>query len=440
MAAIGVGLIGCGTVGQGVAALLLSQRDCWSAKVCAPIELRHIVDTDLRPRQGVSIPDGMMTDNLDRLLSDPNTQIAVELVGGTTTARQIVHRCLQAGKDVVTANKALLAHHGQELYSAARKSGRCIAFEASCGGGIPLIESVRRGLIANRIDALYGIVNGTCNYILTEMVKEGKPYAQALAEAKAAGYAEADETLDVSGADSAHKLAILAGLAFGVGVDYDRIAVEGINALDLTDLRAGEELGYVCKLLAIGQRCKDNTVSLRVHPAFIHRRHPLANVNGTFNAVSIYGHAVGHTLFYGRGAGRMPTASAVVADVVDVAIGNARRTFEQLRLLGDVCPAAGYMPMEDIETRYYFRIMVADRPGVFAKIARVFGDHGISLSAVVQHELPKGQGDGESVPIVVTTHWAREGDVRRALHEVGSLDVVVTEPVCIRVVEEHEEF
>jgi len=439
MDAVGVGLIGCGTVGQGVASLLLDQQARWSSKVGLPIRLRHVIDTDLKRAREVRIPADLMSDNLDRLLTDPQTRIAVELVGGTTVARQIIHRCLQAGKDVVTANKALLAHHGQELYAAARRMGRCIAFEASCGGGIPLIESVRRGLVANEIEAIYGIVNGTCNYILTEMVAGGKTYGQALAEAKAAGYAEADETLDVSGADSAHKLAILASIAFGAGIDFNRISVEGINTLDLTDLRAGEELGYVCKLLAIGQRCKNGALSLRVHPAFIHRRHPLANVNGTFNAVSVYGHAVGHTLFYGRGAGRMPTASAVLADVVDVAIGNARRSFEQLRLLGDVCPPAQYLPIEEIETRYYFRMMVVDRPGVFAKIAQVFGRHEISLSAVVQHELPKGQGDGDSVPIVVTTHRAREGNVRQALAEVALLDVVRNEPVCIRVVEEHEE-
>jgi homoserine dehydrogenase len=438
MEAIGVGLIGCGTVGQGVAQLLLEQRARWSAKVGVPVRLRHVVDADWQRRRDVEIPEELRTNSLDRMLADPQTQIAIELVGGTTIARQIVHRCLQAGKDVVTANKALLAHHGKELYAAARRSGRCIAFEASCGGGIPLIESVRRGLVANQIEAIYGIVNGTCNYILTEMITGGKTYAVALAEAKAAGYAEADETLDVSGADSAHKLAILAGIAFGAGVDYDRISVEGINALDLADLRAGQELGYVCKLLAIGQRSGSGSLSLRVHPAFIHRQHPLANVNGTFNAVSVYGHAVGHTLFYGRGAGRMPTASAVVADVVDVAIGNARRTFDQLRLLSDVCPAAGYMPIEDIETRYYFRMMVVDRPGVFARIAQVFGNHNISLSAVVQHESPKGQGDG--VPIVVTTHIAREGNVRSALAELARLDVVRAEPVSIRVVEEHEEF
>lgn len=439
MASVGVGLIGCGTVGQGVATLLLEQRDLWAHKVGTDIQLRHIIDKDLTSPRDVAIPDGMLTDDLDGLLNDDDTQIAVELVGGTTIAKDIVIRALQAGKHVVTANKALLAHHGTEIYQAARQAGRCVAFEASCGGGIPLVESIRRGLIANKIAAIYGILNGTCNYILTEMVARHKSYTEALADAKARGYAEADETLDVSGADSAHKLAILAGMAFGANVDYDRIHVEGIQSLDLADLRAGEQLGYVCKLLAIGQRRNDGELSLRVHPAFIRRSHPLANVNGSFNAVSIYGHAVGHTLYYGRGAGRTPTASAVLADVVDVAIGNAPRSFEQLRLLSDVCPEPTYMPIDQVEKRYYFRLMVTDRPGVFAQICRVFGEHHISLSAINQQETPEGH-TGETVPIVVTTHEAREGNVRAALAEIGSLDVVASEPVCIRVVKEYEEF
>ena len=439
MDATGVGLIGCGTVGQGVAEILLRGGGRLSSKVAAPIELRHVIDTQPDRLRDAAIPEAIGSGDLDRLLTDDRTEIAVELVGGTTVAREIVLKCLAAGKHVVTANKALLAHHGRELYAAARQGGRCIAFEASCGGGIPLVESIRRGLIANDIQAIYGIVNGTCNYILTEMVAGGQTYADALAGAKAAGYAEADETLDVSGADSAHKLAILAGLAFGVDVDYERIIVEGIDAIELADLHAGEELGYVCKLLAIGQRRDDGKLSLRVHPAFIRRSHPLANVSGSFNAVSVYGDAVGHTLYYGRGAGRTPTASAVVADIVDIAIGNAPQTFEQLRLLNDVCPPAEYLPIEDVEKRYYFRMMVADRPGVFAMISRVFGEHDISLSAVVQHESSEDL-EGGAVPIVITTHLAREGNVRQALTRIASLDVVLTTPVCIRMVEEYAEF
>ncbi|MFQ6049209.1 MAG: homoserine dehydrogenase, partial [Phycisphaerae bacterium] len=359
--------------------------------------------------------------------------------GGTTAARQVVTRSLQAGKDVVTANKALLATCGPELFSLARRHGRCIAFEASCGGGIPLVESIRRGLVANRIDAIYGIVNGTCNYILTEMLEKSKTYQQALREAQQQGLAEADASLDVSGLDSAHKLAILAWLAFGVEVELERIAVEGIEGLELTDLHAGAELGYVCKLLAIGQRDAEG-ISLRVGPAFIRRSHPLASVAGPFNAVSVYGHATGHTLFYGRGAGRMPTASAVVADVVDVALGNARRTFQQLVLPGNRAKPPRYKRLEQIRGRYYLRLMVDDRPGVMAKITRVLGDNEISLSAVVQHETGQLQTQKNVVPVVVTTHMAREGDMRRALGQIRQLEVVREEPVRIGLVEEHEEF
>jgi len=436
---VGVGLIGCGTVGVGVARILLEDRETLTRRTGMCFELRHVIDVDLSPRADVALPEGVLSDDLERLLDDDQVRIAVELVGGTTTAGQIVRRCLEAGKDVVTANKALLAERGKELFQLARERGRCIAFEASCGGGIPIVEAIRRGLIANRIEAIYGIVNGTCNYILTEMLAGGKTYRQALYEAQEAGYAEKpDPSLDVGGHDSAHKLAILASLAFGLQIELDKISVEGIDSLDLTDLRAGDELGYVCKLLAIGH-CDADGVSLRVHPAFVRKEHPLAAVSGPFNAISVYGHAVGHTLYYGRGAGRMPTASAVVADVVDVALGNAGRTFRQLPLLPPATPPARYKPIESIVGRYYFRFMVQDRPGVMAKLTKVFGDHGISLSAIVQHEAPEG-ADENVVPVVVLTHAAREGDVRAALTEIEHLDVVCEKPVRIRIVEEHEEF
>ena len=346
---------------------------------------------------------------------------------------------MRAGKDVVTPNKALLALHGKEVYAAARSAGRCVAFEASCAGGIPLIRALCHGLIANRIDTLCGIVNGTCNYILTEMLARGKTYREALEEAQQHGYAEADPTVDVDGTDSAHKLAILASLAFGADVDVHRIHVEGIDRLDLTDLRAGDELGYVCKLLAIGRR-EEGGLSLRVHPAFLRRDHPLGNVAGPFNAVSVYGDNVGHTLYYGRGAGAMPTASAIVADLVDVALGSAGRAFAQLPIFADRTTPPVYRPMEAIESRYYLRFMVYDRPGIMARLTRVFGDKQISLSAIVQHEAADDSADNV-VPVVVMTHLAREGSVREALHEISRYhDVVTQEPVWIRVVEEHDEF
>jgi len=430
--------VGLGVVGTGVAKLLLNDAELLASRCGRRLELAHIVDIDLTRERDVRIPDGLLTDKLSRLMNDESVSILVETVGGTTIAKDIVLDALRAGKDVVTANKALLAHHGREIFSAARQAGRCVAFEASCGGGIPLIGPLCKGLIANRITAVYGILNGTCNYILTEMVGRGTTYEEAVSEAMAAGFAEDPPDLDVNGTDTAHKLAIIASLAFGVAVDFDRITVEGIDRLDLSDLLAGQELGYVCKLLAIGRRGEQG-LSLRVHPAFISVSHPLASTAGPFNAISVYGHAVGHTLYLGRGAGQMPTASAIVSDLVDVALGNAGRQFAELPIFPDVTEPPAYEPMEEVVARYYCRFEVYDRTGVMAQLTRVFGEHGISLSAVIQHEPPEATGS-DRVAVVVMTHEAKEGAVQQALIELSNLDAVTAEPVCIRVVEEHEEF
>jgi len=438
MTDFGVALIGWGTVGQGVLALLRDRRDELAGRTSVRFELRHVIDKDLTTPRDVPAPPEVLGDDYARVLADEQTHAVVELVGGTGAAKQIILEALAAGKDVVTANKALLAHHGRELFAAARRAGRCIAFEASCGGGIPLVESIRRGLAANRITALYGILNGTCNYILTSMLDRGIDYADALAEAQQHGYAEADPTLDVSGTDAAHKLTILASIAFGTAVDLERVEVAGIDCLELTDLTAARELGYRMKLLAIGER-DETGVALRVHPALVPVDHPLASVAGPFNAVSVYGDAAGHTLYYGRGAGRMPTASAVVADLIDVAIGNAGRTFERLHVLPDVTEAPAYRAAEQIESRYYVRIMLPDQPGMMAQVTRVFGDHQISLSAVAQHEVDEHQ-PGRIVPVVVTTHHTPGGTMQRALRELKQLEVVAAEPVCVPVVDEHPEF
>jgi homoserine dehydrogenase len=337
---------------------------------------------------------------------------------------------LQAGKHVVTANKELLALRSAEIFARAAMAGKCLGFEASCVGGVPIIGALRTGLAANRIDALFGIVNGTCNYILTEMLAARKPYAAALAEAQAAGFAEADPTLDVSGHDSAHKLAVLASLAFGAPIEFDRVHVEGIERIELNDLLAGRELGYVCKLLAVARR-EGDAIGLRVHPAFINVDHPLAAVSGAFNAVSVYGDAVGHTLFYGRGAGAMPTASAVVADLIEIGTGRAQPPV----MSSSALTTPQYQPIDSLVTRYYLRMTAIDRPNVMAKIATVLGDHEISLRAVVQHEPPHTRADG-AVPIVVTTHQAKESAVRDAVAEIAALDVVTERPVCIRVVDD----
>ena len=339
-----IGLIGCGTVGQGVVELLRSEGDAISSKVGVRLELVRVVDKDPAQPRKVGIPEDRISLNASDIFSDPGIAVVVELVGGTGIAKDFVLQALKSGKDVVTANKALLAKHGREIYGIARANGRCVAFEASCGGGIPLILPLRQGLIANQITAIYGILNGTCNYILSEMDLGGKSYAVALKEAQEAGYAELDPTLDVNGTDTAHKLAVLASLGFGVDVDFGKLYIEGIEKLDAYDLAAGREMGYVCKLLGIA--CRTETgLSLRVHPAFVRKDHPLASNRGSFNAISVYGNWVGHTLFYGRGAGRKPTSSAVVADLVDIAVGNAGSVFRQFRMLNDVTHEPIYTPM-----------------------------------------------------------------------------------------------
>jgi homoserine dehydrogenase len=438
MSSVGIALVGCGTVGAGVVNLLGENGDIIAQKSGLRLELRHVCELNRAVWDKVRLPSGRFTENLNDLLNDPATSVVIELIGGTTTAGDVVLKCLAAGKDVVTANKALLAVRGREMFAAARAAGRCVVFEASVGGGIPLICSLREALIANRIDAVFGIVNGTCNYILSEMAAHDRSYADVLEEAKRLGYAEPDPTLDVNGTDTAHKLAVLGAIAFQADIDFKSIAVEGIEGIDRMDLRAARELGYVCKLLAIGERDPDG-ISLRVHPAFIRETHPLASVSGPFNAISIYGNAVGRTLFYGRGAGPRPTASAVLGDVIDAAIGNARRTFEQFRVLADQNGPAKIKPIQSIQSRYYVRVTVKDRPGVMAKITRVFGDLGISLSAIAQHEADDSVTDGV-VPVIVTTHVAREDAMQEALKRIQGLDVVAGRPVCIRVVEERDEY
>ena len=434
----GVVVVGCGTVGGATAEALLRDADVLAARVGRRLRLRHVVDVDFANARRLGLDESLFETDLDKALADESVDAVVELVGGTTIAKDFIERALRAGKHVVTANKALLAHHGAELYALARDHGVAIAFEASCAGGIPIVRALCDGLLANRIDALYGIVNGTCNYILTAMTQKGQSYADALAEAQRDGLAEADPTLDVSGGDSAHKLAILAALAFGKSVDLDAIPVEGIDTLDRCDVAYGQELGYVIKLLAIAQRGPDG-LHLRVRPSFISREHPLAWVSGPFNAVSVYGHAVGHTMYYGRGAGGAPTASAVVADLAGLALGTVGRSFAELPLWPDRTEPACQLPSDRAEARYYLRVIVEDHPGVLAQIATILGRHEISISSVLQHEPPAGPDPAAGVPVVITTARAIEGSVREALAEVDALQAIKAQSVCIGIVDEHEE-
>jgi len=431
-----VGLVGFGTVGTGVAKLLLEQGDAIARRTGLRLQLARVVDLDTTTARGVKLPDGMLTSDLNAILNDKSIQIAIELVGGTGAARDIQLKMLAAGKDVVTANKALLAEHGGEIFAAAGKLGRCVAFEASCAGGIPIISAIRSGLVANNITAMYGILNGTCNYILSNMTSEGKDFPQALSEAQGKGYAEADPTLDINGSDSAHKLAILASIAFGYGIHVDDVHVEGIERVSLTDIKCGGEMGYVLKLLAIGQKDAAGKVWLRVHPSFIPDDNALARVNGPFNAISVFGDAVGQTLYYGRGAGMMPTASAIVADIVDVAFGNSGKLFSSRKIKSRSESEALIGRIGDLHSRFYIRLMAKDRPGVFAQFGKILGDNQISLAGVMQHE---GRGKDNTVPVIVTTHPTLERNVSKALKELADLSVISGEPVCIRIVDVAED-
>ncbi|MBN2455400.1 MAG: homoserine dehydrogenase [Sedimentisphaerales bacterium] len=427
-----IGLVGFGTIGSGVAKLIIEQGDLIAYQRGLRLELGCVVDIDTESPRPVKLPDGILTNDIDRLLNDKSIHIGVELVGGTNAAKDIQLKMLAAGKDVVTANKALLAEFGNELYKAAQKNGHCIAFEASCAGGIPIISAIRTGLAANNIKGFYGIVNGTCNYILSNMTAEDKDFSQALAQAQQKGYAEADPTLDINGMDSAHKLAILASIAFGSEVALEDIFVEGIEGVSKEDICYGGEMGYVLKLLAIGKKNDASKISLRVHPSFILNNSRLAHVDGSFNAVSIFGDAVGQLMYYGRGAGMMPTASAVVADIIDVALGNSANTFRHLQLKSRSETEPLIEKIDNLVNRYYIRIMCKDQPGVIARWSKVLAEHQISISGALQHE---GHGPENTVPVVITTHPTQQKNVTAALEDMEKLEVIGGKPVCIRIVD-----
>ncbi len=432
-----VAILGCGVVGGATASILTKDIDYLRKRTGINFYLKYIVDIDFTYAESLSLDNNLYTKDLDTVLADPEVSIVVELMGGTTIARDFSKKILKAGKHIVTANKALLAHYGVELFTLARENNVSISFEASCGGGIPVIRALYDGLIANKNEALYGIVNGTCNYILTEMTANGVSYDEALIGAKEKGLAEADPSLDVSGMDSAHKLAILSSIAFGKQVSLDSIPVTGIDNLELFDVASGKELGYIVKLIAMA-KIVDDKVSLRVSPSFISTEHPLAWISGPFNAISVYSHAVGHTMYYGRGAGGSPTASAVISDIISVLLGTTENTFNKLPIWPDISEAADILPAEEIKGRYYIRITVKDQPGVLSKISTAFLEHNISISSVLQ----KGNGEDtidNYVPIVITTHEAKEGSIVKALKEVDNFSFSKGNSVYLNIIDEHEE-
>jgi len=425
-----IGLLGLGTVGAGVVKILQSHRPSLEERAGCRLALAAIADTDLtRPREGLDLKALPLTGDAAHVLANPDVHVVIELVGGLEPARTFILRALAAGKHVVTANKALLAHHGAELYEEARRRGRTLAFEAAVAGGIPLIRAVKDGLPANRILGLAGIVNGTCNYILSKMTDENLDFSVVLKEAQAHGYAEADPTLDIEGMDSAHKLQILVSLAFRTFVDLKDIHTEGITRVTSSDIAYARELGYRIKLLAIA-KAVDGGVEVRVHPTMIPAASPLAAVSGVFNAVFITGDAVGDLMFYGRGAGQMPTASAVWSDALEIARNIAHGIPALALELPSVGPAAlPLRPMDSVRCCYYLRVMVHDKPGVLSRVAGVLGDNNISIANVIQ----KGRGGREAVPVVMMTHEAREKDMRVALTTIDRTPDVATATTMIRV-------
>jgi homoserine dehydrogenase len=435
MKEIRLGLLGLGTVGAGVVKLLDAQRATLEERAGCRLALGAIADLDVtRPREGLDLTRLPMTTDAGRVLDDPAIDVVIELVGGLEPARSFILKALAAGKHVVTANKALLAHHGAELYDEARRRGVTLAFEAAVAGGIPLIRAVKEGLVANRILSLFGIVNGTSNYILSKMTDEGLDFSSVLKEAQAQGYAEADPTLDVEGLDSAHKLQILVTLAFRTSIELKDIHTEGITRVTQADIAYARELGYRIKLLAIAKAGGDGPsgpgVEVRVHPTMIPARAPLAAVSGVFNAVFITGDAVGDLMFYGRGAGQLPTASAVWSDALEI----ARRIAHDIPALGLELPAVGVgaLPLRSIDTvrcSYYLRVMAQDKPGVLSRVAGILGQHDISIGSVLQKE----RAVREAVPIVMMTHEARESDMRRALAAIDKLRDVAAPTTMIRV-------
>jgi homoserine dehydrogenase len=429
-----VALIGFGTIGSGVARLLLEQRERISRQVGRPVELVRIVDRNITHPRNVDVPAELLSTDLQSVIDDPEIEVVVQLIGGLEPDRSIMLKLLTSGKSIVTANKAVLAEHGPELFDAARAASRTIAFEAAVGGGIPILAAINQSLVANQIESIHAILNGTSNYILSQMDEQGQSYADALAEAQKLGFAEANPAMDVSGADAAQKLAILAHLAFAAQVDWKTIPCIGIDTVDVADMRYARELGYNIKLLAVAE-LRAEGLELYVSPTLVRSRSSLAQVRGAFNAIAMNGDAVGKVFFHGLGAGQMPTASAVVADVIDTLLGRTAITMHALKLWSSERHAAVEVRDPDTITgRFYLRFNVDDRPGVMAEIAGVLGRHYISIASIMQHEpimqheqlddAPENGSVHGIVPLVIMTHAASEGAMREVMEQINRLPAV----------------
>jgi len=431
MGSIKVGLLGFGTIGTGVVRVFQQNAELLEKRLGQPVELVRIVDLDLTSDRGVQVAEGLLTSDVEAVLQDPEIDIVIELIGGYEPAKSFILKAINNGKHIVTANKALMAVHGQEILAAASEKEVQVMFEAAVGGGIPIISAIKENLCANRFSNVLGILNGTCNFILTKMTQEGLDFAPVLQEAQQLGYAEADPTFDIEGVDTAHKIALLAALCFGTRVDFSQVYTEGITNVDGIDIQFATQMGYKIKLLAIGKN-DDEQIEVRVHPTMIPNSYQLAEVDGVFNAVRLSGNFLGPAMFYGSGAGMDATASAVMGDVMAIARdirAGARMGAPIMGYCADRTAALPIKAMSELVSRYYLRFTTVDQPGVLAQIAGILGKYDISIQSMIQPE----RHAADAVPIVLMTHEARESNVTKALAEIDRLEIVQLPTRLIRV-------
>ena len=429
-----VGIVGLGTVGQGVAKLLLDHGDRTARHAGRTLWLKHAIVRDLNKPRDIAIPDGVLSDDIERLINDDSVSVVAQLIGGIEPAKTITLRLLENGKNVVTANKALLAAHGAELFDRARELGRSIAFEASVAGGIPIIANVSQCLSANQITSMRAILNGTSNFIISKMDLEGADYNEVLKTAQELGLAEADPAMDVDGSDAAQKLAILAHLSFGARVHWSDIPKRGIDNIQACDMAFAKQMGYRVKLIAFAKLVNGGkSIQLCVGPMLIKAGKPLAEVRANYNAVSVVGDAVGPVFFHGQGAGQMPTASAVVADMIDTAVGRTDLTFKTLELWADGNKRVEFAAPGELEGRFYMRFNVQDHPGVLGQVTSLLGAQGISIASVIQHEV--GDGPNKTVPLVIMTHQAKESAAAAAMDQIAKMDTVSDDLEKLRILD-----
>ena len=425
---LNVGLLGFGTIGTGVVQVFQKNAELIRQRSGVELRLTRIADLDITTDRGVSLPEGVLTSDADAVLTDPDIDIVIELIGGYAPALQFILKAIANGKHIVTANKALMAVHGQEIIAAANRANVDVLFEAAVGGGIPVISAIKENLCANRFTTVLGILNGTCNFILTKMTNEGSDFAPVLAEAQQLGYAEADPTFDIEGVDTAHKIALLSAICFGTRIDFDQVYTEGITKVTAVDIDFAKQMGYKIKLLAIGKQC-EGAVEVRVHPTMIPKSYQLAEVDGVFNAVRLSGDFLGPAMLYGSGAGMAATASAVMGDVISIARSISSGATNRTPVMGycqDQVVDLPLRPMSEIISHYYLRFTTVDRTGVLAQLSTILGQHDISIQSMIQPE----SHAADSVPIVLMTHQAKEADITNALQEIDLLDIV-QEPTCL---------